>query len=152
MVLVSHDRHLLRLTCDRLLLVHAGRVDEFSDELDAYPAWLSAHLRSSRQDSAAQAQSVSANQRRERKRDEADRRKALQPLKKALGDCEALLERLQTKQAKLEAGLADTAIYAEQRKDELQGLLREKAALGRELAKVEQAWMEAAEALEQADN
>ena len=152
MVLVSHDRHLLRLTCDRLLLVHAGRVDEFSDELDAYPAWLSAHLRSSRQDSAAQAQSVSANQRRERKRDEADRRKALQPLKKALGDCEALLERLQTKQAKLEAGLADTAIYAEQRKDELQGLLREKAALDRELAEVEQAWMEAAEALEQADN
>ena len=152
MVLVSHDRHLLRLTCDRLLLVHAGRVDEFNDELDAYPAWLSAHLRSSRQESAAQAQSVSANQRRERKRDEADRRKALQPLKKALGDCEALLERLQAKQAKLEAELADTALYAEQRKHELQGLLREKAALDQELEKVEQAWMEAAEALEQADN
>jgi ATP-binding cassette subfamily F protein 3 len=152
MVLVSHDRHLLRLTCDRLLLVHAGRVDEFSDELDAYPAWLSAHLRSSRQDSATQAQSASANQRRERKRDEADRRKALQPLKKALADCEALLERLQAKQAKLEAELADTALYAEQRKPELQGLLREKASLDRELEKVEQAWMQAAEALEQADN
>ena len=63
-----------------------------------------------------------------------------------------MLERLQAKQAKLEAELADTALYAEQRKHELQGLLREKAALDQELEKVEQAWMEAAEALEQADN
>ncbi len=152
MVLVSHDRHLLRLTCDRLLLVDAGQVDEFSDELDAYPAWLSAHLRSGRQDSAPRVQTNSANQRRERKRDEAQRRKALQPLRKALGDCEASLQTLQARQAKLEAKLADTAIYAGQRKDELQGLLREKAALDQELAEVEEAWMAAAEALEQADS
>ncbi len=150
MLVVSHDRHLLRLTCDRLLLVYAGRVEEFAEELDAYPAWLSAHSASARQQ-AAPTRPASANQRRERKRDEAARRKALQPLRRALRESEAELERLHAYQAQLEAKLADTSLYAETRTGQLQDLVREKAVVDRELDTAEQAWLAAAEALEQAD-
>ena len=44
LVLVSHDRHLLRVSCDRLLLVHDGRVDDFPLSLDDYPQWLAEQL------------------------------------------------------------------------------------------------------------
>ena len=150
MVIVSHDRHLLRVTCDQMLLVHGGRVEEFADELDAYPAWLSAHARSGRAETSSDGKSDTAGQRRERKRDEAERRKALQPLRKAVEKCEATVDRLHAQQAKLEAALADTTLYAEQRKDDLQALLRDKAETDRQLDEAETAWMEAAEALENA--
>ena len=150
MVVVSHDRHLLRLTCDQLLLVYNGRVEEFRDELDAYPSWLTAHIRSSRQETTQVGGTDSAEQRRERKRSEAERRKALQPLKRALDQCETRLQRLNTRQAQLEAKLADTDLYAEPRKKELQTLLRDKSAIDQELEEAESAWIEAAEALEQA--
>jgi len=152
MLVVSHDRHLLRLTCDQLLLVSNGGVDEFADELDAYPAWLTAHSRSNRPGGAATTGADSADQRRERKRSEAERRKALQPLKRALERCEAGMERLQARKAQLETELADTGIYTEGRKDELQQILRDKAAVDQQLEDAEGAWLEAAEALEQAQS
>ncbi|MGB5672414.1 MAG: ABC transporter ATP-binding protein, partial [Sedimenticolaceae bacterium] len=93
-----------------------------------------------------------ADQRRERKRSEAERRKALQPLKRALERCEAKMERLQARKAQLETELADTGIYTEGRKDELQQILRDKAAVDQQLEDAEGAWLEAAEALEQAQS
>ncbi len=150
MVVVSHDRHLLRLTCDQLLLVYNGRVEEFRDELDAYPAWLTAHIRSNRQETTQGGGTDSAEQRRERKRSEAERRKALQPLKRALDQCERRLQKLNARQAQLEAKLADTDLYVEPRKKELQTLLHDKSAIDQELEEAEGAWIEAAEALEQA--
>ena len=150
MLVVSHDRHLLRLTCDRLLLVYAGRVEEFAEELDAYPAWLTAHSTAAGQPGTTPARSASASQRRERKRDEAARRRALQPLKQALRESEAELERLQASQAKLESELADTSLYAETRTEQLQDLVRAKAMVDRALETAEETWLAAAEALEQA--
>ena len=149
MVVVSHDRHLLRLSCDRLLLVHGGRIDEFADELDAYAGWLAEHQRAVRP--ARAGQGASADQRRARKRDEAERRRALQPLRQAVARCEAEVERLQTEQAKLEATLADTGLYDTQRKRELQQILQDKVAVDQQLEAAEHAWLEAAEALEQAE-
>ena len=152
MVVVSHDRHLLRLTCDQLLLVYDGGVDEFRDQLDDYPAWLTAHNRSNRQDIGTVSGTDSAGQRRERKRNEAECRKALQPLKRALERCETRLEQLHARQAQLERELADTDLYAEQRKNELQQLLRDRAAIDQELEEAESAWIDAAEALEEAQD
>lgn len=45
-VLISHDRHLLKTTCDQLLLVDNGRVGEFDEDIDAYPKWLQQRARS----------------------------------------------------------------------------------------------------------
>lgn len=151
MVVVSHDRHLLRLTCDQLLLVHAGRMEEFRDELDAYPAWLTAHNRAQRQPAGKPDRNASADQRRERKRLEADRRKALQPLRQAVGVAEKHLAKLQQQGEQLEAELADNSLYEGTEKARLQELLRRKGALDQDLAEAEERWLEAAEALEQAE-
>ncbi len=151
MVIVSHDRHLLRLCCDRLLLVYDRKVEDFDDELDAYPAWLSAHQGLSAKTSApAINRTDSADQRRERKRQEAAQRQVLRPLKLAVERCEAELEKLHARQAELEAELADTALYSEQRKDDLQQRLVAKAVLDQEIEAAEEAWMAAAEALQEA--
>jgi ATP-binding cassette subfamily F protein 3 len=150
MVIVSHDRHLLRVTCDQLLLVHGGRVEAFDQELDDYPAWLNDHNRAARTETQSASPTDTAEQRRERKRQEAERRKQLQPLKQAVARCEADIDRLQARQAELEQQLADTTLYAAERKDELQVLMRDKSAVDDALEQAETAWMDAAEALQNA--
>jgi len=151
MLIVSHDRHLLRLSCDQLLLVYGGRVDEFGDELDAYPAWLAAHNRAAGSEQGAGEKADSAEQRRERKRIEAERRKALQPLRQSVQRAESALARLQAKRDDLETELADNSLYEAASKDRLQRLLREKGALDEHLAAAEEDWLQAAEALESAE-
>ncbi|MCB1801780.1 MAG: ATP-binding cassette domain-containing protein, partial [Gammaproteobacteria bacterium] len=150
MLIVSHDRHLLRVTCDRLLMVHAGGVSEFDDELDAYPAWLAAHTRAARQKDN-DSRSGSADEKRERKRSEAQRRKALQPLKRALEQAETHMNQLQQQQESIENELSDNSLYEATAKERLQQLLLRKGQLDAELAMAEEAWLLAAERMEQAD-
>ncbi|MCG6966574.1 MAG: ATP-binding cassette domain-containing protein [Chromatiaceae bacterium] len=151
MVIVSHDRHLLRLTCDQLLLVYHARVEEFSGDLDAYPAWLAGHNRANRVGSTAVDKADSAEQRRERKRLEAERRKTLQPLRRVLEKAEAELARVQSEHDALEHQLADVSLYEASAKERLQDLLRRKGALDEQLGSAEERWLAAAEALEQAE-
>ncbi len=150
LVVVSHDRHLLRSTCDRLLLVDDGRVDEFAEDLDAYPRWLAQrNARAARPaESAAPAAANSAADRKERKRHEAEQRKRLQPLRDQLRKQEQELEKLTAKQRDLEQALADPGVYEADQKDQLKRLLADKAQADARLAEVEEAWLEAGEALE----
>ncbi len=155
MVIVSHDRHLLRLCCDQLLLVHARRVETFADELDAYPAWLgSQQAVASRSAPAASddSPSDSAAHRRARKREQAAQRQALRPLRLALERCEAELDALHAQRTEREAVLADSGLYSASRKDELQQQLKAKAALEQQIEAAEEAWMAAAEALQSAQS
>jgi ATP-binding cassette subfamily F protein 3 len=151
MVIVSHDRHLLRVTCDQLLLVYAGRVEEFDQGLDDYPAWLTEHARIRPKDAQTTGRTDSAEQRRERKRLEAERRKQLQPMKQAVSRWEKEINRLQACQSDMEGRLGDTDLYQADRKDELQRLMREKSAIDEALDNAEQAWLDAAEALQKAE-
>ncbi len=102
MVLVSHDRHLLRTTCDQLLLVNDGNVTEFKGDLDDYPRWLAERERYSTTTSDAEEKEHSATARKDRKRQEAERRRQLQPLRNKLKKLEQQLERLSDSQAVLE--------------------------------------------------
>jgi len=147
-VLVSHDRHLLRVTCDQLLLVHGGAVEPFPGDLDDYPAWL-ARQRSGDNGGRSETEGEhSAAARKERRRQEADRRKQLQPLRKELARLEKHMEGLQQEHETLEVELARPELYEEQAKTELMELLERKRQLDRELEETEEAWMEAGEALE----
>jgi ATP-binding cassette subfamily F protein 3 len=156
MVIVSHDRHLLRVTCDQLLLVATGGVTEFSDDLDAYPAWLTRHQAAARSGQAAPAPTATAREtaedRRARKREEAELRKKLQPLKKAFDRAEGNLEKLQTEQQALETELADGSLYEADAKARLGELLQRKADIDRQVEDAELAWLRAADALEQAES
>ncbi len=151
MVIVSHDRHLLRVTTDELLLVHGGCLTAFEGELDDYPAWLAEQRRSPAVcvTDMAQTEHTSAA-RRERKRQEAEQRKRLQPLRRALLQCEQEIEQLQQKQKAIEVTLSDSSLYESSRKDELKTLLGEKAELDKRLNQSEERWLQLSDELETA--
>jgi len=153
MVIVSHDRHLLRSTVDQLLLVDAGRVDEFKDDLDAYPRWLTERQRgeSTRFAATSERQEHSAETRRERKRQEAEQRRQLQPLRKKVGQLEKKMERFTEQKAELEQRLADPSLYDDDNKEALKKLLSERVLTDRQLAAAEEAWLAASEELEQVE-
>ncbi len=151
LVVVSHDRHLLRSVTDTLLLVDSGRVSDFDGDLEDYRRWLGEQQREESRDESTTAESEnSAAARKERKRLEAEQRQRQQPLRKELQALEKQLDTLQAKTEKLEQQLTDPAIYADEKKDELRELLQEKGKLDQALAETEERWLELSEELEQA--
>jgi ATP-binding cassette subfamily F protein 3 len=150
MVVVSHDRHLLRTSCDDLLLVHGGRVEPYDGDLDDYARWLGDRSGTTGQSTTPPQGDHTAAARRDRKRQEAVNRRRLQPLKREVEQRETELDRLSVRQADLEQRLADPGIYDEDRKPELCEVLSEKSAVDKALEAAEAAWLQAAEALEQA--
>ena len=153
MVIVSHDRHLLRVTCDQLLLVHDRRVDDFPLSLDDYPKWLSEQNRQAAADTSttdnAGDELNNAAARKDRKRLEAEQRQRLQPLRKRVTQAETKLEKLHAAQAELEKQLADPDIYSEHNKQKLQQCLLKKADADKQCEAVETEWMQASEELEE---
>jgi ATP-binding cassette subfamily F protein 3 len=162
LVLVSHDRHLLRVTCDTLLLVDGGRAEPFPGSLDEYPAWLAARAKAAQRagtDAAAEpqrnagpraaaaTQDASASRKDQRRRD-AEQRARLQPVKQRADKLEADVERLSAAQATLEQALAEPALYADDAKPRLLKLLADKQRIDAELEQAETDWLEAAAELE----
>ncbi len=157
MIIVSHDRHLLRVTCDRLLLVHDQCTDDFPLSLDEYPKWLSdqnkAVQKSDDIESISQKTAVNnASSKKDKKRQEAEQRKKLQPLTKKVKKAEAVLDKLHAEQSQLEQQLADPDIYAEANKQKLQDCMLKKADIDKQCEAAENDWLEASEALEEVAN
>jgi ATP-binding cassette subfamily F protein 3 len=148
MVLVSHDRHLLRVTSDRLVLVHSGRVEDFADSLDEYPQWLSAQSRQGRAAPGNGETVGGATLRKEKKRQEAEQRRQLQPLREKIAKAEAALAGMQARQHELERRLAESDLYLPANKTELNAVLLEKAELDRQGESLEGEWLAACEQLE----
>ena len=134
-VLVSHDRHLLRTTADSLWLVANGGVQPFDGDLDDYRDWL-------RQREAG-ASEAPGTTRKQQKRDEAEARNQRYAQKRPLAQRLAKLERrmaeLERDRAALAQWLADPQSYAD--KDKLQAALMREAALAAELGRVEEEWL-----------
>jgi ATP-binding cassette subfamily F protein 3 len=152
-VLVSHDRHLLRVVADEFLLVHAGRAAPFDGDLDDYAAWLSAAGSSpttSQHSSASPAGDPvdSAEIRKQRRRDEAERRRALSPLREAIAGYERELESLVAARSAIEIELARPEAHAGLDRTRVSELLKEQARLVRAIEQVETAWLEKSEELE----
>jgi ATP-binding cassette subfamily F protein 3 len=158
MVVVSHDRHILRSVADSLWLVAGGKVQPFDDDLDGYARWLAEQRNQRAADeqfalggSADTGADNSAEAKKARKRAEADRRKALQPLKRVVERAEQKVEKLTAALAKIEEKLGDAGIYADERKSDLKAALAERADLRGQLDDAEAEWMDASEALEAAE-
>ncbi len=152
MVIVSHDRYMLRSTADRLWLVHGGRVTEFPDSLDDYPRWLSEQEAAARPaatgDEAVAEYSAAA--RKDRKRNEAELRKRLQPMRRELARLEQEVARFGVEQAALSEALGDPGIYAEGEKARLMRALADKARVDELLDSTEEAWLLLADEIEAA--
>lgn len=149
MVIVSHDRHLLRTTVDEFYLVANQQVQPFAGDLDDYHDWLKQHVAQPLTSIAPQ--SASAPSRKDEKREAAQRRQALKPLKDALQKAEQTMTKHEQALAVVTAQLGDNDIYHSDRKTQLTQLLAQQAQLQQQLEQAELAWMDAAEALQQAE-
>ncbi len=153
MVLVSHDRALLRATCDRFVLVDGGRVQPFDGDLDDYRDWLAERRAAAL--AAAQCPDRVA-EKAERKADRAQaaadrqvRLAARRPLVKEREQLERRLAERQREKAQLDDRLADPALYAAGADVALlQGLLVRQAELATAIDEAELRWLEIEEALE----
>jgi len=147
-VIVSHDPHLLELTCDRLWIVEEGDCKNFDGDLDDYKRLLIERRRLARSPKKVEGKAGggSGNKKDERKR-RAAQRAAQAPLRAAAKDLERKLEKLTAEQDALKAKVADPKIY-DGPKDKFQGLQIDLGKLNTRVEKCEEQWLEAVEKLE----
>src|SRR5450830_963655 len=175
LVLVSHDRHLLRATTDQFLIVADGKLQPFDGDLDDYRDWLFKTKLAAKNSAAEAAQAAAAKpkaepkveqkapepvavaapvgDRREQKRLDAEERQRLAGLKKPI---ESRIKRLEEqiakcneKKAVIDARLAAPDIYDAANKEELKKLIADQAYCTKELEQLEEDWLGQQEALEQ---
>jgi ATP-binding cassette subfamily F protein 3 len=143
-VLVSHDRHLLRAFADELLLVHDGEVAPFDGDLDDYASWFT----TSAADKSAAQESVPAEDRKQRKREEAEKRKRLSPLRAEVARHEKTIAQLERDRATIDEQLLAPDLYDSQGSVRARELVQRQAEINARLETAESAWLDAAERLE----
>lgn len=155
MVIVSHDRHLISVTCDKLMLVNQQTVSEFPLSLEEYPKWLSEH-NSARLSNATSSNNTDSDKNnasnissKERKQQEAKHRQKTQPLRKQIQKLEKLMQQTTDKISAINAQLADGDIYTDGNKQKLQTLLLERAEHEKTHDNAENDWLDISEEIEQ---
>ncbi|MBB3256542.1 ATP-binding cassette subfamily F protein 3 [Paraburkholderia bannensis] len=163
LILVSHDRHLLRATTDQFMLVARHRLQPFDGDLDDYRDWLLQHAAEQRAalkaaaggpaNAAAGTSGDDGVNRKEQRRQEAETRQRLGHLKKPLQQKIARIEKemdaLNTEKSTLDAFVADPASYEAAQKSKLTESIRRQAEVQSRLDALEADWLEAHEELEQ---
>ena len=150
LVVISHDRHLLRSVCDELLIVHDGIVDRFNRSIDDYPAWLKEQEENAER-VAAKWQDEPAKQvsKKQQRQEQALRRQRLKPLYDKVKNVEKDLESNRSQLTELDQRLADESLYSDaNRKNELTQLVKDQAAVKAAIEKLEWDWLEVSEELE----
>jgi len=162
MLLVSHDRHLLRTTVDEFWIVADGGVAEFDGDLEDYRDWLAQRgalgrgggreRGASAADTTAPAASDAADRKAQR-RLEAENRQRLsaqrKPLERKLAKVEHDMAACSARQAELDASIADPGLYDDERREERLAVLAEHGEISKRLRDLEDDWLELQEALEQ---
>jgi ATP-binding cassette subfamily F protein 3 len=141
LILVSHDRHLLRATADQLWLVHDGRMAEFDGDLDDYAALVLA----SRRDEGAAPAAPREARKDQRKQEAAERQRlasARKPLQAQLAKVEQELARLSSELREMDARLADPAFYHAGDADEVAMLIKKRGELAPRVDQLEERWLE----------
>ncbi|MEZ5569612.1 MAG: ATP-binding cassette domain-containing protein [Halioglobus sp.] len=145
LVLVSHDRHMLRNTVEELLLVHDGRVEEYRDDLRAYETWiLSRYSQEQRPESAA-----GSDNRRQQRKQSAAHREQRRPLQKKLEQIERDMSKVAAELAAIQEQLADTQIYDDTHREALASLLQREGQLQARAEALDESWLEQQQALEE---
>lgn len=147
-VLISHDRHLLRVCCDKLLLVAQGAARPYEEDIDSYAQWLLQERKNSGDPPAVQ---QNKPDRKEQRREQAQARNKLQPLRNRARQFERQLEKLQAQLKELESRLSDPDIYESSKSEALQTLLQNQASVRSELETIEIDWLAVMEEIEEAE-
>ncbi|EKF20321.1 ABC-F family ATP-binding cassette domain-containing protein [Nitratireductor pacificus] len=134
-ILISHDRHLIEATVDRLWIVGGGSVTSFDGDLDDYRNQMTGGASRNKEKREAD----KANK-AERRKEAARKRAALEPLAKEIKATEGLIERTRKRIEAIEARLADTALY-EREPAQASTLAKERSDLSGILARHEDRWL-----------
>ncbi|WP_165310130.1 ABC transporter ATP-binding protein [Vibrio ziniensis] len=153
MVIVSHDRYLLRATTDDLYLVHDRQVAPFDGDLTDYYKWLQEQQKAERKEQQAQVapkdNANSAAAKKDQKRREAELRKLTAPIRKKLTQLEAKMDKLNEIIADSEQQLSESSLYDAENKAKLNQVLAIQAQAKSELEEIEMDWMSEQETLEE---
>jgi ATP-binding cassette subfamily F protein 3 len=149
-VVVSHDRHLLRNTVEELVLVAAGRVQEFDGDLQDYSRWLLEQARTPRsgKGKAENAAPAPKLDKKAQRQESAEQRKRLSAHRQQLQKIERELEAVNRKLAGIETQLTDAELYTDARREHLQALLKEQGTLRQTAQEYEEQWLQLQEQLE----
>ena len=148
LVLVSHDRHLLRLVSDALWLVADGRAEPFKGDIDDYARWLADRHAAPAPGDLPPTGETTTDTRRERRRRLADERRRSAPLRREIEALERRLGALNEERMSIESVLAGGAIYREGGRTRLHELLVRRGKLDEEISIIESTWLEMSEQLD----
>ncbi|HXW64910.1 MAG TPA: ATP-binding cassette domain-containing protein [Burkholderiaceae bacterium] len=150
LLLVSHDRHLLRATVDTLWLVHEGLLSPFEGDLDEYAALVIDSRRDRDESRLPRLQKDAVNRREERRLQAQERERLAQlrrPLQQRLQEIETQLEASTAQLRAMDMHLADPAVYHSGESAKIADLLQQRAALDKKIAHLEAQWLQSQEEL-----
>lgn len=147
MILVSHDRFLVRSTVDQLYLVANGELQNFEGDLNDYEKWLFEY-RKKNTATFTEAETQPEVSRKEQRQLDAKQRELRRPLLQEIKKLEEQLDKLQKDSTVIETALTDTSLYESENKDKLQTYLLNQTKIKKELQVIEEAWMIACQKLE----
>jgi ATP-binding cassette, subfamily F, member 3 len=144
-IIVSHDRHMLEMTADRLVLVDGGTATEFDGSIDDYIAFV---LTKEAQSARAGAEGRGVNKKDQRKA-AAEAREKNRELRKRVGTAEAELAKLTAERNEIDRAIFDpTSLAGRLAKLTMTELMKHRAELEARIREAEAAWFEASEALD----
>jgi len=152
LLVISHDRHLLRSVCDELFIVHNGSLHEFRQPLDEYTNWLREQEALPEGEKPGAAAATATSSKKQNRQDEAKKRQLLKPYMDKVKSIDRQMSQHRADLGGIEQQLADETLYTDAaRKEEMTRLLVRQAGLKSSLETLEWEWLEASEQLENAE-
>ena len=147
LVVISHDRHLLRNTVDEFYLVANGTVTEFEGDLKDYQKWLKDFVRRAEVEVIEEPDIV--DDKKSNRKQTAKNREKLAPMTKNIRELETLMSQLENELKEIQERLADENIYKSEQKKQLSGALVEQSNVEKRLKKCEEQWLDSQDQLEE---
>jgi ATP-binding cassette subfamily F protein 3 len=144
LVLVSHDRHMLRNTAEELLLVHDGQVEAYTEDLEGYERWILSSYRQTEKRDAG----TTDTSRKEKRQQAATLREKLKPLQKQLNKTETDMSKVSLAMQDLRTQLENTDLYTEDHRQTLADLLKREGELKVRAEELDEIWLDQQQALE----
>ena len=144
-LIISHDRHLIDATVDKLWIAQNGTIEEFDEDLDTYQRMLT----SGKERGNGKSTPTNTDKKASRQ-DGANRRAEVAPIRKSIKDAEQKLFRLKAELGKVDAFLADPKIY-DGSPERVISLGKDKARFEAEIARLEESWLMLSTQLEEAE-
>ena len=145
LVLVSHDRHMLRNTAEELLLVHDGQVEEYTEDLEGYERW----ILSSYKQAEKREPGVTDTSRKEKRQQAATLREKLKPLQKQLNKTESDMSKVSLAIQEVRTQLENNDLYTEGHRQTLADLLKREGELKARAEELDETWLEQQQVLEE---